>query len=96
MFIKDIYYWQDDGKISGKMMLVMKTQGLSCVSVCTCVCVVVWCVWYIYKDQPEPPLSGAWRSLCPVPCPSSSLPGPTFSLQNALGLDLHSLNTGRT
>lgn len=73
MFIKDIYYWQDDRKISGKMMLVMKTPGLSCVYTHTCV--VVWCV--IIKISLSPTLSlgtGGACVLCPVyPAPSQAL-----------------------
>lgn len=42
MFIKDIYIWQDDGKVLGKMTVVYEdTQARVCVCMCVCTCVMV-------------------------------------------------------
>lgn len=58
----------------------------TCIMVCVRGCVYVW---YVYKaDQPESPLSETWRSLCPTPSPSTSLPFLGLSLQSGLGLGL--------
>lgn len=65
------------------------TRALVCVCTHALWYVVVWCVWYVYKaDQPQSPLSETWRSLCPTPSPSTSLPFLGLSLQSGLGLGL--------
>lgn len=79
MFFKDIYSQQDD-------CWLWRNKGFH---VWVCVYIhyglYVWlcgmCGRFYKADQPESPLSGAWRSLCPIPFPPTSLLFPGFSLQ---------------